>query len=69
MSYVPEGENGKRRYGVWAGNPQGTLENKERCIVEVANPPSWTTVQCSRKRGYGRNGEFCKQHAKKQELK
>ncbi len=58
-------KNGKRFYGQWAGNPAGWPENTTRCIAEVPNPPSWTQVQCSRKRGHGHNGELCKQHAAK----
>lgn len=54
-----------RRYGVWAGNPRGAAEDKARCIAEVPNPPSWVDVQCSRKRGHGLDGMYCKQHARK----
>ncbi len=59
---VPEGKPGKRRYGMWAGEPRGQAENIEHCIEAVAQ---WNIpCQCSRKRGYGPNAEFCKQHAK-----
>ncbi len=58
-------ESGERRYGVWAGNPMGHAEDTNRCIAEVPAYPSWTRAQCSRKRGHGPNGEFCKQHAKR----
>ena len=56
-----------RKYGEWAGNPNGTLEDPEQCIKEVW--PSnfgggWNSYQCQRKRGHGSNGEYCKQHAK-----
>jgi len=59
-----------RRYGQWAGNPNGRTEDKTRCIWEV-----WergriiNSYQCFRKRGYGPNGLYCKQHAKKVEAK
>jgi hypothetical protein len=49
----------ERRYGSWAGNPKGAPENKARCIVEVFSVRSH---QCGRSRGYGPNGEYCKQH-------
>lgn len=51
-----------RRYGCWAGNPKGDKENKEYCIAQVSG--DYTCYQCLRKRGHGKNGEFCKQHAK-----
>ena len=44
-----------------------TLENETNCVEEVLRPErmyfgySW---QCSRKRGHGKNGLYCKQHAK-----
>ncbi len=66
MTYVPaKNENGERRYGEWAGRPHGEPEDKARCIVQVPNPPAWAGAQCSRKRGYGPDREFCKQHAAK----
>ena len=59
-----------RRYGNWAGNPKGNPENKTRCIKEVwPSSRGWVPYQCSRKRGYGKDGLYCKQHAKKQALK
>lgn len=68
---VPNGKKGKRRYGCWAGDPTGKVEDISRCIEGVY--PSWTRApisgQCTRKRGYGPDGEFCKQHAKKVESK
>lgn len=56
---------GRRRYGVWAGDPKGHPEAPERCIAEIPHPPSWQYAQCSRKRGHGLHGDYCKQHAKK----
>lgn len=56
----------ERRYGQWAGNPRGAAEDKARCVEEVAERGRWINYyQCLRKRGYGPNGEYCKQHAKK----
>lgn len=59
--------SGKRVYNLWAGNPKGTPERCDLCIAEVR--ASWTAwpiySQCTRKRGYGPDGLYCKQHAKK----
>lgn len=59
--------NGKR-YGEWAGNEKGSPENKTRCIEEVCGDFAYFH-QCSRKRGHGPDGLYCKQHAKLKELK
>lgn len=56
-----------RRYGKWAGDPNGVLEDLKRCIVGVWGRDSWVPHQCRRKRGYGENGLYCKQHAKRKE--
>ena len=49
-----------RRYGRY-GNP----EDPKRCVVEVAERPHYIQrSQCSRKRGHGKDGLYCKQHAK-----
>ena len=55
-----------RRYGRWAGDPKGVLEDPENCI-EAIYPPYENLAgrQCSRKRGYGREGLYCRQHAEK----
>ena len=50
-----------RRYGNWAGNPLGTPEDPIRCIEEIF-PNIGNNYQCQRKRGYGRDGLYCKQH-------
>ncbi len=55
-----------RRYGKWAGNPNGYPEDETRCIIEIwPRSGSWASYQCMRKRGYGPDGLYCKQHAKK----
>ena len=49
-------------YGRWAGCPAGTPEDPTRCIEQV-----WSNMvgqQCGRRRGYGKDGQYCKQHAK-----
>lgn len=53
------------RYGSWAGNPKGNPEKKDQCVAQVYPPPGWISAQCTRKRGFGPNGEYCKQHARK----
>ena len=59
----------KRVYGAWAGNPKGSLENPARCIKEVWPRDGYIAHQCRRKRGYGKDGLYCKQHAKLREAK
>lgn len=54
----------ERRYGRWAGNPEGLPEIKTDCIESV-NPSGFIPQQCSRKRGFGKDGLYCKQHAKR----
>lgn len=60
--------DGERRYGEWAGRPNGVPENKENC-VECVYPKTGFPIcaQCSRKRGHGPDGLYCKQHAKRAE--
>ncbi len=54
------------KYGSWAGNPKGNPEDKTRCVAEVwPHSSGWIPYQCLRKRGFGPNGEYCKQHAKR----
>jgi len=57
----------KKVYGQWAGNPNGFPEDTAQCVAEVPSYSGWYTVQCSRKRGFGSNGGYCKQHAKTKE--
>lgn len=61
-------EHKPTRYGCWAGNPKGTAEDTERCIERVwPRFNGMVSSQCSRKRGHGRGGLYCKQHAKRNE--
>jgi hypothetical protein len=53
-----------RVYDQWQGRPQGIPEDPTRCVYAVPDETGWHFYQCSRKRGYGPNGEYCKQHAK-----
>lgn len=55
----------RRVYDQWAGNPQGTPEDVERCVEDVADGTGWHWNQCARKRGYGLDGLYCRQHAKR----
>jgi hypothetical protein len=56
----------ERRYGKRAGNPNGYFEDLHLCIVEVGHDVTQGSHghQCSRLRGHGPNGDYCKQHAK-----
>ena len=40
-------------------------EDTTRCVEAVPNHNSWFFPQCSRKRGFGKDGLYCKQHAKR----
>ncbi len=51
----------KEKYGAWAGDPEGQKPDFEHCCVEVYRWPGGTG-QCSKKRGYGPEGAYCKQH-------
>lgn len=54
-----------RRYGQWAGDPDGRVEDLTRCAYEVfSNERGALHHQCYRRRGHGEDGEYCKQHAK-----
>ena len=48
------------------GRPGWTVVyDPRRCGYEVPEPPHYlNTHQCRRKPGFGRDGLFCKQHAK-----
>ncbi len=62
--------DGVRRYGQWAGNERGIKEDTARCIVEVwpaSGAGTFIPSQCKRKRGYGADGLYCKQHQKRGE--
>jgi len=53
-----------RVYAQWPGNPKGYPEDKTRCIETVYRDSDWYPSQCRRKRGFGKDGLYCKQHAK-----
>lgn len=52
-----------RRYGQWAGCPKGVAEDVSRCIESIHD--NYLFHQCARKRGFGKDGLYCKQHAKR----
>jgi hypothetical protein len=58
-----------RIYDSWAGNPKGIPEDVARCIEDVADYTGWHIYQCSRKRGHGEDGLYCRQHARKHPAK
>lgn len=63
MSWAPKpSADGFRYYNKWAGNPDGHREDVTRCIEQVSVPGIYQMSQCSRKRGYGPGGLYCKQH-------
>lgn len=53
-----------RRYGEWAGNEAGVPEDTARCVEKVWPTYQFSDKQCSRKRGHGPKGLYCKQHSK-----
>jgi hypothetical protein len=52
-----------RIYGKWSGCPNGISEDTTRCVQKLWG--SYVSYQCSRKRGFGPDGLYCKQHASK----
>ena len=55
----------KYRYGRWAGNERGITYDGDRCAMEVYDRDGFHAYQCLRRRGYGPELLYCKQHAKK----
>ena len=56
-----------RRYGQWAGDESGTVEDPLRCVASVPNPAiarGFVQKQCPRQRGFGPDGLYCKRHAR-----
>ena len=45
------------------GRDHTLAEDTKRCIKELSND-GYYYHQCRRKRGYGKDGLYCKQHAK-----
>lgn len=58
------------RYSTWAGNPTGTPYRGHRCAMEVwEKGRTIFSYQCHRDPGFGPDGLYCRQHAKKVERK
>lgn len=53
-----------RRYGCWGGNPDDVREDVSRCVVSVSRD-RMGSGQCTKPRGHGPDGEYCKLHARK----
>ena len=48
--------------------PKGFAPDPAKCAAGVSvRLRGWTEWQCSRKRGHGPEGAFCRQHARKHE--
>jgi hypothetical protein len=56
------------RYGQWSGNERGQAQNPIRCVRSVwpAISRGMIEAQCTRRRGHGFGGLYCKQHAKEE---
>lgn len=53
-----------RRYGISDKRPDGVPERTERCVAEVFSLyRNYAGAQCSRYRGMGPDGLYCRQHA------
>lgn len=54
----------KDGYGKWSGNPKGHAPDYTLCCEEVwERNMRWSRAyQCSKKRGHGPDGAYCKQH-------
>ena len=46
----------------WYGRDHNHRENEANCIEEIWGDKGWTQHQCSRRRGHGSDGLYCKQH-------
>ena len=58
-------KDNQRRYGVWAGNPDGRAEDPVCCVESVYDRDTMLTHQCGRKRGKGPDGLYCGVHARR----
>lgn len=57
----------ERRYAIRPGDESdiGTPENRTRCVEPVYVTANFSGIQCYRKRGHGKDGLYCRQHARK----
>jgi hypothetical protein len=52
-----------KSYGNWAGLPKGVEPDYTRCCQEVWSRERFSSHhQCTKPRGYGPDGAYCKQH-------
>lgn len=52
-----------KSYGAWAGDPKGHAPNFTRCCAEVCSRERFSRFyQCTKPRGHGPDGAYCKQH-------
>jgi hypothetical protein len=56
--------NEERIYGNWTGNEKGVKEDISKCIENVYGSRDWIGHQCRRKRGFGKDKLYCKQHSR-----
>ena len=53
----------RKRYGQWAGRPEGNPADPSRCCETVHERGRGALFyQCTRKRGFGPEKAYCKQH-------
>lgn len=53
----------QQKYGAWAGNPAGRKPDFTKCCEQIWTRERWSRhMQCSRPRGHGPDGAYCKQH-------
>ena len=50
----------KREYGTW----YNVRREQETDCIEMVGDSTWGTSQCSRRRGFGKDKLYCKQHGK-----
>jgi hypothetical protein len=50
-----------KTYGSWGGNPTGYRPDYKLCCEQISID-TWHRGQCSRKRGFGPDEAYCKQH-------
>jgi hypothetical protein len=56
-------KKGERIYGAGVG-VKGSKEDPAKCVKEVQSKFGFFFYQCDRKRGHGKDGLYCWQHAK-----
>ena len=63
MTLLEQSSLYKKAYGAWAGFPSGHEPDHSRCCAEVWSRERWARAyQCTKKRGHGPDGAYCKQH-------